>query len=69
MCEAQFHVMYEGYAVHAMEAGKHVLVEKPMDVHLADARAILQAAGTTENRKNRHGRSSNTLGIYVHTNQ
>jgi predicted dehydrogenase len=35
------------YAVQAMEAGKHVLVEKPMGVHLADARAILQAQRKT----------------------
>jgi predicted dehydrogenase len=38
------HVLHREHAVAALEAGAHVLVEKPMTVTLADAAAIVAAA-------------------------
>ena len=38
------HSLHREHAVAALEAGVHVLVEKPMTVKLADARAIVAAA-------------------------
>jgi predicted dehydrogenase len=41
------HSLHREHAVTALQAGAHVLVEKPMAVTLADARAILEAGRET----------------------
>ncbi len=41
------HSLHREHAVAALQAGAHVLVEKPMAVRLADARAILEAGRNT----------------------
>jgi predicted dehydrogenase len=45
------HALHREHAVAALAAGAHVLVEKPMTVHLADATEILDEA-------HRHGRTA-----------
>lgn len=38
------HGLHKEHALTAIEAGKHVLVEKPMTIHLADATELIKAA-------------------------
>jgi predicted dehydrogenase len=60
------HVLHREHAIAALEAGAHVLVEKPMTVKVADAEAIrdaAQAAGRTVSVA--HGWNYNRLAIWA----
>jgi predicted dehydrogenase len=45
---ASGHSMHRAHAITALEAGCHVLIEKPMTVTLADAQAVERAAATAD---------------------
>ena len=54
-------------AVQAIEAGKHVLIEKPMGINAAAAKQIYEASQASD--KSRHDRSPNALGIRPYADQ
>ena len=62
--------LHADYAVRAMEAGKHVLVEKPVDITCARARAIEEARLRTGMRcgivlQNRYNLNMEPIKIFI----